>query len=95
MTLGEYRRLAEGGLGDEELAEVKNQVKGQVMLSLESTGARLLRLVGSALFGEPRLTLDELLGAIDGVSRTEVGECAARFFDPEGQTLLRLGPGAV
>ena len=95
VTLGEYRRLAEGGLGDEELAEVKNQVKGQVMLSLESTGARLLRLVGSALFGEPRLTLDELLGAIDGVSGTEVGECAARFFDPEGQTLLRLGPGAA
>ena len=65
------------------------------MLSLESTGSRLFRLVGSALFGEPRLTLDELLAAIDRVSGEEVEGCAARYFDPEVQTLLRLGPEAA
>ena len=95
VTLEEYGRLAREGLGKEELAEVKNQVKGQVMLSLESTGSRLFRLVGSALFGEPRLTLDELLAAIDRVSGEEVEGCAARYFDPEVQTLLRLGPEAA
>ncbi len=95
VTLEEYGRLAREGLAKEELTEVKNQVKGQVMLSLESTGSRLFRLVGSALFGEPRLTLDELLAAIDGVSGEEVEACAGRYFDPERQTLLRLGPEAA
>jgi predicted Zn-dependent peptidase len=92
VVLEEYRQLASEGLSPTELEEVKNQVKGQVMLSLESTGSRLFRLVGFALYEEPLLTLDELLGAIDAVTRDEVAEAAERFFQPEGQTLLRLGP---
>lgn len=88
----EYRRLAQEGLAPTELEEVKNQVKGQVMLSLESTGSRLFRLVGFALYEEPLLTLDELLAAIDAVTRDDVAEAAERFFPPERQALLRLGP---
>ena len=88
----EYRKLAERALSAIELEEVKSQVKGQVMLSLESTGSRLFRLVGFALYEEPRLTLDQLLEAIDAVTVEDVAEAAARFFLPESQTLLRLGP---
>lgn len=95
VILDEYRKLSRDGLGSDELGQVKSQVKGQVMLSLESTGSRLFRLVGCALFGEPTLTLDELLSAIDSVSREELAECGARFFDPDAQMLLRLGPEAA
>ncbi len=88
----EYRKLREDGLTSTELDEVKNQVKGQVMLSLESTGSRLFRLAGFALYDEPVMTLDQLLEAIDAVTPEEVFEMADRFFDPAAQTLLRLGP---
>jgi predicted Zn-dependent peptidase len=88
----EYRKLAAEGLGPEELAEVKAQVKGQVMLSLESTGSRLFRLAGFALYDQPTLTLDELLATIESVTREEVAAAAARCFDPDRQTLVRLGP---
>jgi len=91
-VLGEYRKLAQEGLDEEEFREVRDQVKGQVMLSLESTGARLFRLAGFALHDRPTLTLDELLAVIEGVTREEVAEIAARFFDPDRQTVLRLGP---
>ncbi len=89
----EYHRLASEGLTPEELRKVKDQVKGQVMLSLESTSSRLFRLAGFALYDQPRLTLDGLLQAIEAVSVEEVGDVSARFFDPEKQTVLRLGPG--
>ncbi|HUH12017.1 MAG TPA: pitrilysin family protein [Longimicrobiales bacterium] len=88
----EYRRLAAHGLTAEELADAKSQLKGSLVLSLESTGARLHRLAGYALYEEPYLTLDELTARVDAVSGDEVAEVAAGFLDPARQTLVRLGP---
>ena len=92
VVRSEYRKLSERGLTQEDLAEVKNQVKGQVMLSLESTGSRLSRLVSFALYDEPPLTLDQLLAQIDAVTLDQVAEAAVRFFGPDRQVLVRLGP---
>lgn len=90
----ELRRLVDEGLTEEELEDVRGQVKGQLVLSLESSGARLHRLAGLALYDEPFLTLDDLTEKIDAVTLEEVAELAAEYFDPDRQLLLRLGPGA-
>lgn len=89
---GEFRKLSRDGISTLELEEVKNQVKGQVLLSLESTSARLYRLAGFALYDTPRFTLDELLARIESVTMDEVMDAAAKWFDPDRQTVLRLGP---
>ncbi len=91
---GELGRLAESGLAAAELEAVKNQTKGQVVLSLESTSARLQRLAGTALYGEPYLTLDEICGRIDGVREEEVAEICREYYAPEQQTIVSLGPSA-
>ena len=88
----EFGRLAAEGLPPEELRMVKDQVKGQLMLSLESTASRLYRLAGFALYDEPHLSLDELLKRIERVTLEEVTEVAARWFAPDRQVILRLGP---
>jgi predicted Zn-dependent peptidase len=88
----EYRRLSGDGLTQDELRQVKDQVKGQVMLSLESTSSRLYRLAGFALYDQPLMTLDDLLETIEGVTQDRVAEAAATWFDPEVQTIVRLGP---
>jgi len=90
---GELGRVAREGLPARELAQTKSQVKGQIMLSLESTGARLYRLAGFALHGEPFLTLDELLTRVEAVTEEEVVEAAEAHFHPDRQFLLQLGPG--
>ncbi len=91
----ELGRLVREGLSRTELRETKDQVKGQVMLSLESTSSRLYRLAGFALYDQPRLTLDELLDRIESVTMDEVMEAAERWFHPDRQTVLRLGPDRV
>ncbi len=88
----EYRVLAEGGLDREELERTKEQVKGQVMLSLESTGSRLYRLAAFALHEEPFLGLDELLAKVDAVTEDDIRRVASRYVDPRGHLELRLGP---
>lgn len=89
---GELARLAGEGLPADELAQAKAQVKGQVMLSLESTGARLHRLSAFALHEEPWIGLDDLLARVEAVSADEVAAAAARYFDPGAHLVVRLGP---
>ncbi len=88
----ELARIAREGLPPDELEQTKRQVKGQIMLSLESTGARLYRLAGFALYEEPYLDLDQVLAKIDAVTAEDVASAAAEFYDPDRQLLVRLGP---
>jgi predicted Zn-dependent peptidase len=88
----ELEKMARNGLPQDELDQIKQQVKGQIMLSLESTGSRLYRLATFALQNEPFTTLDDLLGKIDGVTLESAAEMAREFFSPQGFFLLRLGP---
>jgi len=90
----ELRKLAEQAIRGAELEMTKRQVKGQITLSLESTGARLYRLAGFALNDEPFLTLNEILERIDAVTEDEIAEAAAEYFRPEDQFITRLGPDA-
>ena len=89
----EYARLAREGLPAGELADGKQQLKGQVMLSLESPGARMGRLAGFVLHADEYRPLDQMLAEIDAVSADDVASVAAEFFAPERQTVVRLGPG--
>ena len=90
--LGEYATLFEHGITDEELEQAKSQAKGRSILAMESTGARLLRLVGFTLRGEPYRDLDESLARIDAVTQEEVSAACQRFYNPEDQFILTLGP---
>jgi predicted Zn-dependent peptidase len=89
----ELARLAAEGLTPDELDDVKGQVKGQIVLSLESSSARLHRLAGTELYGEAFRDLDEITALVEAVTLDEVGALAAQYFHPEQQTLVRLGPG--
>lgn len=88
----EYRRLSSEGLSLREFEQTRQQVKGQVMLSLESTSSRLYRLASSALHDEPWRDLDEVLARLDAVTLDDVAEAARTAFDPDRQFTLLLGP---
>ncbi len=88
----ELRRLADQGLEPSVLAEAKQQVKGQLTLSLESPTARMYRLAAVAMYGEPYRTIDQVLADIDRIEPEQVREVAAEFLDPQRQTVVWLGP---
>ena len=88
----EYARLAREGLPTAELANGKQQLKGQIMLSLESPAARMGRLAGFVLHDDKYRPLDEMLAEIDSVGPDQIMDVASEFFAPERQTVVRLGP---
>ena len=88
----EFDRVAREGLPTDELAHGKQQLKGQIMLSLESPGARMGRLAGFTLHDDRYRSLDEMLADIDAVTADEIAAVAGEFFPAERQTVVRLGP---
>ena len=90
----ELARVAREGLTQEELDDAKGQVKGQLVLSLESSGTRLHRLAATALYDEPYRSAEEVMRLVDAVTLDEVAALAAECLAPERQTVLRLGPAA-
>ncbi len=90
----EYALLARDGLSDDDVASGRQQLKGQVMLSLESPVSRMNRLATLVLHGEEYRPLDAILAEIDAVTHGEIAAIAREFFDPDRQTVVRLGPAA-
>ncbi|MDH4131625.1 MAG: insulinase family protein, partial [Gemmatimonadota bacterium] len=89
---GEYRRLAREGLSAEEVEAGRQQLRGQVILALETPQSRMARLATHTLQGEPYRPLDTVLAEIASVTRDQIAEIAREYFAPERQTVVRLGP---
>ena len=88
----EVRSLKKDGISAEELARAKDHLKGSLMLSLESTSSRMNRLAKQELRFGAFLSLDDVLGAIDGVQPEDVDALIPRTLDEEHLALLALGP---
>ena len=87
----ELRRIAQEGVGEEELDRARENVKGRTTLAMESTLARMNRLGSSLLMGVPLLTLDEVLAATDAVTIDDVKTLAAELFDPGQMSAAGVG----
>ena len=89
----ELRRVVDEPVGEEELTRAKENVKGRMVLSFESTLSRMNRLGGSVLMGVPLLTLDEMIAAIDAVEVEDVSSLAAELFAPDKLSAAGVGEG--
>jgi predicted Zn-dependent peptidase len=91
-VLAELARIAEHGVPPDELAAAKQQLKGQITLSLETPAARMYRAAGLELYDEPFRSLDEMLSLVDAIGEQSVSEVCSACFEPSGQTVVSLGP---
>jgi predicted Zn-dependent peptidase len=94
-VLAELARIADEGVPADELAAAKQQLKGQITLSLETPGARMYRAAGLELYGEPFRSLDDMLALVDAIDGQTVSDVCAACFAPSGQTVVSLGPAPL
>jgi predicted Zn-dependent peptidase len=88
----ELERLREDPGSDEEVARAKENLKGRVVLALESTGARMNRLGSEILAGEPLLSIDEVVERIEAVSREDLEALVADLWAPGQLAAAGIGP---
>jgi predicted Zn-dependent peptidase len=87
----ELTRLQHEPATADELARAKENLKGRVVLSLESTGSRMNRLGSAVLTDVPLLSVDEVVERIDAVSLDVVAELAQELFDPAKLSTAGIG----
>jgi len=76
---------------DDELERSKENVKGRVLLALESTTARMNRLGSSVLAGIPLLSVDEVEARIDAVTIEDLQALAGELLAPERLSAAGIG----
>ncbi|HEY7456832.1 MAG TPA: pitrilysin family protein [Solirubrobacterales bacterium] len=76
----ELERLRHEPVSAGELARAKESVKGRLVLSSESTAARMSRISRATLFGLPIEDLDQMLARVDAVGVEDLSELAAELF---------------
>jgi predicted Zn-dependent peptidase len=89
--LREVRALKKDGVTADELARAKDHLKGNLMLSLESSSSRMNRLARQELRFGVFHPVDEMLGKIDGVRPEEVEALIHALLDEERLCLVTLG----
>jgi predicted Zn-dependent peptidase len=88
----ELDRLREEPATPEELARAKENLKGRVVLALESTGARMNRLGSEILAGMPLLSLDETVERIDAVTLEDLAGLVDELWSPDHLSAAGIGP---
>ena len=92
LVIKEFCDLKNEPVTEEELLRAKNHLKGSLMLSLESTSARMSNLARQELYFGHFFSLDAILESIGAVTREELQALANEFFRPEQIAVTVLGP---
>ncbi|HUR84901.1 MAG TPA: pitrilysin family protein [Solirubrobacteraceae bacterium] len=91
VVAGELARLRADGVTADELERSKENVKGRIVLSLESTAARMNRLGAAVLNDMPLLSVDEVVRRIEAVTLDDLAELTSDLLAPERLSAAGVG----
>jgi predicted Zn-dependent peptidase len=91
LIMEEFRRLKTEPLQPEELRRAKDQLKGNLLLSLESSMSRMSNLARQQMYFERFFGIDEILNRVEGVTEEQVMAMATNLFQPDRVAVTMLG----
>jgi len=92
ITAEQLTMMGAGEIEPAELQRAKENLKGRIMLSMESTSNRASRLGKSVLTDSELLSLDRICAEIDAVDPDAVAALARQLFAPERLSVAGIGP---
>jgi len=92
LVCREITRIMRHGVERKELERAKNQMKGSLMLSLESSHSRMSKLAKDELTYGTRTSFQEMLTHIDRVSVDQVSTVGRELFGMKHLAITGLGP---
>ncbi len=91
LSVEEFNKLKREPVSDAELQRAKDQLKVSIMLSLESTSARMSNLARQEIFFGRQFTLDEILERINRVTTSDVRRVAGEIFSSNELAITAVG----
>ncbi len=91
LVLAEFRNLKEVPIGAEELTRAKDQVRGNILLGLESSNSRMANLARQEMYFHKFYSVEEIIARVDEVDAGHVQAMAQRLFNPESIAVTLLG----
>jgi len=92
LILAEFRQLKSAAISEQELQHAKDYLKGNLLLSLETTGSRMSNAARQEMYFGRNVSLDEISRHIDEVTSPQVLEVAREFFQTDRLAVTFLGP---
>ena len=92
VIAAELADVGAGNLRDGELERAKENMRGRMLLSLESTSARMTRLGKATVTGTEIIPIEEVEERIASVTPDEIATLARQLFAPEHLSVAAIGP---
>jgi predicted Zn-dependent peptidase len=92
IAVAELVDIAGGNVTPDELARAKENMKGRILLSLESTSTRMSRLGKATVTEIPLLTPEQIVKRLEVVTADEIAELASALLLPERLSVAGIGP---
>ncbi len=92
VVLAEFAKVREKGLAEAEMTRLKRNIRGNMVLALESMSSRMRRMTQNELFHRREIPVEETLARIDAVTNEQIIELAQRVLDPDQLTLTAIRP---
>src|SRR5215813_2387798 len=90
-VMAEFRELKSEAIPADELRRAKDQLKGSLMLSLESSTSRMSNLARQQMYFERFFTMDETIDQIESVTAEQVCAMADELFHSDKIAVTVLG----
>jgi predicted Zn-dependent peptidase len=92
LVIKELRKISGEGITHAEETRVRNQIKGSLVLSLESSNSHMSRLARQEMYFGKYLSMDDIIKGVEKVTAEKVRELARQLFTQENISLTILGP---
>ncbi len=90
-VMREFRAIKAGELPEEEIKRAKDQLKGSLMLSLESSMARMSNLARQEMYHDRFMGMDEIIERVQVVTLEDVVAAANEMFQQDQIAVTVLG----
>jgi len=95
VILKEYKKVREVLVSDTELKKAKENIKGHLLIRLESTNAVAQFIGGQVTLTGRILTLEEIFKAFDVVTSADIQRVAQKYLAPEYLRIAAIMPNDV
>jgi predicted Zn-dependent peptidase len=91
-VLEEFHKARRGEIPLSELEDVKEHLRGKILLGLETSTAKMMRLARNEIYFGRQLSEKEILRKIDRVTLDDINEVAFKVLDAKMTSVISIGP---